>query len=482
MRLALADRPGPITTMTENDITKLRNEATYSRRLMATSVTEPAVEKCHQCGELLHPYPKPEYWMQYPLPQCCIIDGFKMCNTFRKPDCADTYLAANPAPAGAEVKRKRSTKPATLRKSRNDTDLATERSAKRDAAAAAVAASMPTDRDGLLAVAKDCVELYNTAVLGRADFAALVISERYEAVIWKLNGGTFFGSGVGDDSAGAIASRYCLAVPGEVPMWGQKGEFLITVKEVRCWVKYGGGLGSLLNSHFEFNAVDLDGPFISETGYRSHHCGVVRGQTVDAAAGAIFADFLGKGRRYLEAEYQDRRAEDQLPAWLQALPDRPRRRPAVRETAARDGEAVPDRFALVDVVLTSRQAFIVRKWAEAARPRVKAALREAKKAPASVSRPAAPAAPAVAEDEGAAGGDDPEPGRRYKIVKVHHPCFEKSLGKIVVIVSVFPGGRSVFAHDDRPVTYRKNRNGRMVVDSDPRCVQTVYSTDSLEPI
>ncbi len=66
MRLALAGRPGPITTMTDNEKINLRNEATYSRRLMGTSVTDPATEKCHQCGELLHPYPKPEYWMQYP--------------------------------------------------------------------------------------------------------------------------------------------------------------------------------------------------------------------------------------------------------------------------------------------------------------------------------------------------------------------------------------------------------------------------------
>lgn len=408
MRLALAGRPGPITTMTHNEKIKLDNQ--------------------------------------------------------------------EPIDAGA--KPKTSIKLAS--KTKTDADRAAERGAERDAAAAAVAALMPAGRDGLLAVARECVELYNNAVLDRADFAALVISERYEAAIWKLNGGTFFGSCAGDDSAGMFVKRYCAAVPGVVPLWGQQGEFLINVKDIRCWVKYGGGLGSVLNSHFEFNAVDLDAPFISETGYRSHFCGVVRGQAVDAAAALIFADFLGKHRRYLEAEYQDRRAEDQLPDWILALVSPARRQPAIREPSDAV-QVVPDGFVVVDVVLTARQAFIVRKWAEAARPRIAAAMREAKKSPA-----AAPAAlaPAAAVEDGDQDGDDdgPEPGQRYRIVKVHHACFEKSIGKIVVIAKVFSGGRSVFAHDDRPVTYRRNRNGRMVVDYDPRCVQTMYGMDSLEPI
>src|SRR5471032_1055659 len=141
----------------------------------------------------------------------------------------------NQEPTDAGAKPKTSTK--LVSKTKTDADRAAERGAERDAVAAAVAASMPADRDGLLAVARECVELYNNAVLDRADFAALVISERYEAAIWKLNGGTFFGSCAGDDSAGMIVKRYCAAVPGVVPLWGQQGEFLINVKDIRCWEK-----------------------------------------------------------------------------------------------------------------------------------------------------------------------------------------------------------------------------------------------------
>lgn len=107
MRLALAGRPGPITTMTYNEKIKLDNQ--------------------------------------------------------------------EPTDVGA--KPKTSTKPVS--KTKTDADRAAERGAERDAAAAAVAASMPADRDGLLAIARECVELYNNAVLDRADFAALIISERY---------------------------------------------------------------------------------------------------------------------------------------------------------------------------------------------------------------------------------------------------------------------------------------------------------------
>jgi hypothetical protein len=276
----------------------------------------------------------------------------------------------NLVPADAGARPQRSTRPASRPKT--DADDAAEYRSERDAAAVAV--SMPSDREGLLAVAWECVELYNNAVLDRADFAALVIGERYEAAIWKLNGGTLAGSCAGDDSAGTIVRRYCAAKPGAVPVWGQQGEFLINVRDIRCWVKYGGGLGSIPNSHFEFNAVDLDAPFISETGYRSHFSRVVRGHTVDSAAIAIFSEFLGKHRRYLEAGYQDQLVDDQLPDWLQSLQIPARRLASIKEPA--DAVVVvPDGFVLVDVVLTARQAFIARKWAQSARHRIKKALR-----------------------------------------------------------------------------------------------------------
>jgi hypothetical protein len=53
-------------------------------------------ERCAVCGELLHPYPVPEYWMQYPLPECMFVDGLNICERYRKPECLNTYLDRHP--------------------------------------------------------------------------------------------------------------------------------------------------------------------------------------------------------------------------------------------------------------------------------------------------------------------------------------------------------------------------------------------------
>ncbi len=126
-------------------------------------------------------------------------------------------------------------------------------------------------------------------------------------------------------------------------------------------------------------------------------------------------------------------------------------------------ELVPAGYVLVDVVLTTHQAFIVRKWEAAARLKIEAA------------RAAKAKTRFYARNE----VDDFRPGVRCEIVSVHHPCFLRDIGKVIVVTKVSADTRQVWAHDDRPVTYKVNRNGRRVVDSDPRCVQTVYGMDGL---
>ncbi len=61
-------------------------------RVFVGSVEDRKTERCTVCGELLHPFPKPEYWMQYPLPECMIVDGVKVCDSYRKPECLITWL------------------------------------------------------------------------------------------------------------------------------------------------------------------------------------------------------------------------------------------------------------------------------------------------------------------------------------------------------------------------------------------------------
>jgi hypothetical protein len=71
------------------------------------------------------------------------------------------------------------------------------------------------------------------------------------------------------------------------------------------------------------------------------------------------------------------------------------------------------------------------------------------------------------------------PGSRCVIAAVHHPCFRRDIGKVIIVDKVYPDHGSVLAHNDEPIRYRVNRAGRRVVDHDPRCIQTYYSIDAL---
>lgn len=230
---------------------------------------------------------------------------------------------------------------------------------------AKLAALMPTDRAGLLAVAKVAADELHAGVMACDDDAVKLAKNRYEAATWKLNGGTLFGSQGDQEAAGCLIDRYCSAEPGDVPGWGQLGQFLIEAKGLRALVDFGGGIG-LMGCHFVFNAVDLDKPFVSETGYRSHFDRLRGGITVDAAASAIFSDLIKTKRlEQIEQASRDRLARCALPEWLVNLVPAPCRVPAT--------PIVPKGFALVDVVLPAHRAFIVRKWATDAQVKIKAA-------------------------------------------------------------------------------------------------------------
>jgi hypothetical protein len=73
------------------------------------------------------------------------------------------------------------------------------------------------------------------AAIMRGDGAAAeAASDRYEAVIRKMNGGTHVGSMADHDAPGQVIERHCAAVPG-VPLWGQRGQFLVADGDMRAW-------------------------------------------------------------------------------------------------------------------------------------------------------------------------------------------------------------------------------------------------------
>ena len=105
---------------------------------------------------------------------------------------------------------------------------------ERDELMAELAASMPTDRVGLLDLARAAVAELHAGVMACDDAAVERATTRYEAVTWKLNGGTFFGCQGGPEAAGCVIDRHCSAAPGDVPCWGQAGQFLVEVEGLRA--------------------------------------------------------------------------------------------------------------------------------------------------------------------------------------------------------------------------------------------------------
>jgi hypothetical protein len=164
---------------------------------------------------------------------------------------------------------------------------------------APLASNLPDDRDALLAAARDAVEAYHNAVVNggdtlKAELASEPAIDRYDAIVWKMNGNTFFGSRACDDSMGLVVERHCAAAPGSSPRWGQSAEFIVTVAGVRAVVVIDDAMRD--HASMQFHAIDADRPFLSHTGFRSHFFNPRPGMTVQQLAEAVMAGFLKQSR------------------------------------------------------------------------------------------------------------------------------------------------------------------------------------------
>lgn len=150
-------------------------------------------------------------------------------------------------------------------------------------------AALPAEPAELEAAALKAMHVYHDAMLAgevqTLDDADLV----YQACVCKLNGGTRFGSG---EVQRALEVKFAAPV-GHVPRWGQAGEFLLEVDDMRLVVVM---KPDTLSNHCgaELNAVDFDKPFVSRTGYRHHYMRPVHhlGLTVDQGVRAEVVELL----------------------------------------------------------------------------------------------------------------------------------------------------------------------------------------------
>ncbi|MFJ7111267.1 KlcB family protein [Pseudomonas sp. NPDC098740] len=168
-------------------------------------------------------------------------------------------------------------------------------------------------------LAMQYAEKYHDAVLAGHVEVLDQMESAYGALVYKLNGETMMGCMADADSAGHVLARAVAARPGQVPRWGQAGEFLLEVEGVRVWVVM---TDDMLGNHraCDLHAVDLDKPFISETGYRSAGLTVTSslGDTVDQSARRMVLDVMkSEGRlKAIKADAWARSSPKKRPGWL----------------------------------------------------------------------------------------------------------------------------------------------------------------------
>jgi len=180
----------------------------------------------------------------------------------------------------------------------------------------AMLASLPDDIEAMHARAARLRAIYNDAIIAGDEAARAAATLEHDAIVFKLNGGTFFGCRGDDTRPGRVLDAQHVAKPGQVPHWGQDGEFLVEVDGVRVLVKYEcQGLRSAPG--FDARAVDFDKPFFSRTGYQGVYLTVTdhMGRTLEQAVRAeIAAQIAAEGLKPIKEE--DLRWIEKRPAWL----------------------------------------------------------------------------------------------------------------------------------------------------------------------
>lgn len=109
-----------------------------------------------------------------------------------------------------------------------------------------------------------------------------------------------------DDSPGYALMRATAAEPGAFPLWGQRGDFRITMNGMQARIEmdgmFGIGMSFGIVPGFSTHAVDYSLPFLSETGYRSFlgiHAELVAGIAPEAFARQVVSSLVSdslKGR------------------------------------------------------------------------------------------------------------------------------------------------------------------------------------------
>ncbi len=156
---------------------------------------------------------------------------------------------------------------------------------------------------------------FDAAIRANENDAAQKAAQYFRALIVSANGdrgefGIFALNGAGTMLTAALAAK-----DGDVPHWGQNGVFVLETDHGRVLVGFTCPLD--ICSRFEFKAIDLDLPFISETGFRSHFYAEWPPMSVNEVAGIIFGQYAETGKMTnIDPKYRQRRLE-RMPDFVQ---------------------------------------------------------------------------------------------------------------------------------------------------------------------
>lgn len=176
---------------------------------------------------------------------------------------------------------------------------------------------VPATMEAAVPYYRALIEKHHAAMMAGDVQAAMAVREEAIDLAVKLNGGKLLGINGGEGSPVDLLERATAAPPGTVPLWGQTGEYTVTVGNMPVRIEQDGifGIGASVGywPNFYAHAVEPDKPFLSETGYRSFmgaHAEPVPGITPDRFASEVISSYIAKdckGKpRKLEPSYAQR--------------------------------------------------------------------------------------------------------------------------------------------------------------------------------
>ncbi|MGE3992565.1 hypothetical protein [Pseudorhodoplanes sp.] len=172
---------------------------------------------------------------------------------------------------------------------------------------------LPSTMEEGLPYFRGLIAKHHAAIMAADVETVMTLREEAGLLACHLNGGDG-GYLAEEDSAGRVLERLTAAEPGMVPLWGQCGDFIVTVGDMKVRVELNGvfGIGCRPGfwPGFSAHVVDRSAPFLSETGYRSFlgiHAEPAMNMTPDMFMAYVIAGYLADSKAAKRRKPVDRR-------------------------------------------------------------------------------------------------------------------------------------------------------------------------------